>query len=290
MKTGLIFRPRANAKSGSILSGLLFGRGRLRNQFGFLSAQYGFSYRWQIGSFFGLDRRKNKRDVAVFSMRASRADQDTRSHRTGRWGLALTHKELTMTTELEANAVDMQAQTAQMEQELLSLAPSLNGADISETARQAFARLDQMMERWHIKADLLQRQMLSPVVRQQFSNMLPGRRLSPAFFMGPQPRLNLLQQKAHQTPLAAQMNRRSPLRQDKPAAAPATPPTLAAAHAAKAALQQRLQAMHTHTEQLSANLHHQSQNTQQRVLRRHANLMKPTLKPSLHLPDDTDNS
>lgn len=273
---------------------MLFGRSRLRNQFGFLSAQYGFSYRWQIGTFFGLDRRKNKREVPIFSMRASRADQDTRSHRTGRWGLALSHKELSLTTELEANAVDMQAQTAQMEQELLSITPTLEGADISETARQAFARLDQMMERWHIKADVLQRQMHAPVIQQQFSNMLPGRRLSPAFFMGPQPRLNLLQQKVQQPSIAAPINRRTSPRLNKPTPTPATPPAtssaLAAAQASKAAFQQRLQAMHAHTEHLSAELHQSTQNTQQRVLRRQSNLMKPTLKPSLHLPDDTDKT
>lgn len=271
MRTTRAYRPH-KIKTALLanMPGLMISqRSRLMNQFGFLSGRLGMAYRWQLRGF-GQDRRTlfQRLSPAYASFAALHPNFS-------RWGMPLTKTEMDMATELEQSAQAMVNNSAQIEREMeQQLAPlpqfsaPENSLDISETARQAFARMDLLMEKWQLRALDLNRRMSG-----------------------------LNQLSPHQMMMAATMKHRAITAFDARLAHSPIPSSFAARQRAAARtttataatmrplpnspremLQRKIKAMYSHTEQLSEDLGENRRNFDRRTQRRNQQI-ELTLKP-----------
>lgn len=275
MRTTRAYRPH-KIKTALLanMPGLMISqRSRLMNQFGFLSGRLGMAYRWQLRGF-GQDRRTlfQRLSPAYASFAALHPNFS-------RWGMPLTKTEMDMATELEQSAQAMVNNSAQIEREMeqqLAPMPHLsapeNCLDISETARQAFSRMDLLMEKWQLRALDLNRRMSG-------LNQLSPHQMMMAATMKHRAITAFDARLAHSSIPSSFAARQRTAARTTPAAAPMRP----LPNSPREMLQKKIKAMYSHTEQLSEDLGENRRNFDRRTQRRnqHTELM---LKPKLIKP------
>lgn len=271
MRTARVYRlHRIKTTLLAKMPGLMISqRSRLRNQFGFLAGRLGMAYRWQIRSF------RHDRRTLFQRFRPEPAALSRFHPGLTRWGISLTKAEMDMAQELDQSAQNMVNNTAQIEREVeQQLTPDFtleNSPDISETARQAFSRMDLLMEKWQLRALDLNRRMSG-------LNTLSPRQMMMAATLR-QKAVTAFDARLGRSPIPASFTAR------QMAARSAVAPTVRPLSGSpRDLLQKKLKAMHNHTEQLAEDLSITRQNFDRRTATRSQHpqlapkpkLLKPT--------------